>query len=139
MAPNNLITNFSKIGMPTTETQAANSTQKQRKDTQFWLNVGVERNGVLVSLPMGIPLDELQARAIPSPKTKNPEFRQLRQAEYQLWELMKQQMSTMKPGEEVELPFTVKLRRIDEKEVPEEIDNSENPFAIGSFEVKKSA
>lgn len=127
-----LITNLSQVFAQTAQ-QNQNTSTKQKKDTRYWINVGLERNGKLVSLPMGIPLDGLEARRIPSPKTQNQDFRNLRVAEAQLWDKVKEIFSTLKPGDEVTLPFTVKLRMTDDKEMVDEVDATDNPYAIGDL------
>lgn len=130
--PNDLITNFADIQVGAS---TANGQRAQKKDTQIWINVGLRRNGKLVSLPMGIALDELKERKVPSPKTQNQEFRNLRLAEAQLWAKMKEIMASLKPGETKVLPFEVEIRKVDEKEVIEDVDQSENPFAIGDLKL----
>lgn len=135
--PSDLINNFSQIGTTPTE---GSSTNKPKKNTQFWVNVGLQRpdgkgGTKLVQLPMGIPLDELVAPTVPSPKTQNIEFRNLRLAQNQLWAEMKRIMETLKPGESVTLPLQVELRKVDEKEIVENVDQSENPFAIGDLKL----
>lgn len=108
--------------------------KKAFKPSKFWVNVGIKKGDKLVALPMGIPLDGLKAKPIPGKETKNPEFRQLRVGENQLWKLVEEQMAKMQDGEEVELTgFTVILRKSKEKEDVESIDTSENPFAITSL------
>lgn len=129
----NLIPNFDNIQIPGAG-KSNTSTKEKRDPTVFWVNVGIKRNGKLIQLPMGIPLDKLEARKIPGPNTKNQEFRQIRQAEAELWNQIKLLMSKMKRGQTVELPsFSVEIHMTEEAENTEEIDNSENPFAIGSL------
>ena len=130
---NDLISGFTKKAQPAS--QGNESTSKPEK-TQFWINVGIERAGKLVSLPMGIPLDKLEARKIPGSSTKNVEFRQLRQAEADLFSKVQQVMAAMKPGETYKLPFTVEIRRCEEAEVTTEQDVNENPFAVGPLTIK---
>lgn len=138
--PNDLITSFEGIGVQPSAGANTNQT-RQKKDTQFWVNVGLTRKNAageakLVSLPMGIPLDELQPRRVPSQKTQNQDFRNLRLAENELFSKLREIMATLKPGQSVTLPFQVELRRVDEKEVIEdEQDPSVNPYAVGELKV----
>ncbi len=97
------------------EQQTTETNGKQKEQTKFWLNVGVRRGEKLVTLPMGIPLDNLKAKAIPGPATKNQDFRHLRMAESQLFDRIREMMAGLKPGETMELPLTVELRCVDEK------------------------
>ena len=104
--------------------------------SEFWVNVGIERNGKLVCLPMGIALDKLEARKIPGSSSKNTEFRFLRLAEADLWKKMQEIMAQMKPGEVISLPFQVELRRCEATEQVEEQDTTVNPFAVGPLTIK---
>lgn len=113
-----------------------NQTESSKPKSEFWVNVGIERGGKLVSLPMGIALDKLEARKIPGSSTKNLEFRQLRQAEADLWSKMQTIMAGMKPGETVILPFQVELRRCEAPEQVTEVDDTANPFLVGPLSIK---
>jgi len=130
---NELISNLSSLK----QNGVGGSTNESAKEkTQFWVNVGVERGGKLVSLPMGIPMDKLEARKIPGNSSKNTEFRQLRQAEADLFAKIQKIMAQMQPGETVKLPFTVELRRCEENETVTEQDSGTNPFAVGDIALK---
>lgn len=118
-----------------TNNQNQNQTESKPK-SEFWVNVGIERGGKLVSLPMGIALDKLEARKIPGSSTKNVEFRQLRQAEADLWSKMQTIMAGMKPGETVILPFQVELRRCEAPEQTTETEETSNPFLVGPLSIK---
>lgn len=130
---NDLISGFKHVGE---NNGFKNDPATKPEKTQFWINVGVEKNGKLVSLPMGIPLDKLEARRIPGSSSKNTEFRQLRMAEADLWKKMQEVMSKLQPGETVVLPFTVELRRCEADEVLEDQDEATNPFAVGPLTLK---
>ena len=106
------------------------NTAQAKPKSEFWVNVGIERNGKLVCLPMGIALDKLEARRIPGSSSKNTEFRFLRLAEADLWKKMQEIMASMKPGETISLPFQVELRRCEATEVVEDQDSTVNPFAV---------
>lgn len=134
------ILDLSKIGA---DENTASDSKKKKTPSQFWLNVGIVRGTKeaekFLQLPVGIALDELQAKDIPSSRTENQEFRNQRIAEKQLWELVKTEFSKLKPGEELEVPLVCRIRRINEKEQLSEKDVVENPFAIGALEMKKTA
>jgi hypothetical protein len=134
MAGNDLIADFGNIGVK--KTNGTKQEKPEQTPTQFWVNVGLSRGGKLVSLPMGIPLDNLKARKIPNSSTKNQEFRNLRLAESQLFDKIQEIMASLKPGESKTLPLQVELRRVEEQEDHSETeDNSENPFSVGDFKV----
>lgn len=123
--------NFDSVVIPNGAGKQAQQNEQVKEPTLFWLNVGVKRQDKLVQLPMGIPLDKLTARKVPSASTKNPEFRNLRLAEHQLWEKVKELMGTLKPGESMELPFTVEIRRVEEAQQTEEnVEADANPFDV---------
>lgn len=128
---------FSDIKLPGGEQEQQGGEKKEKQNTKFWLNVGIERGGKLVSLPMGIPLDNLKPKAIPGPSTKNQDFRFLRMAESQLFDKVQEIKATMKPGEVCRLPFIVELRMTDEKVEPTEEEFQQNPYAIENIEVTR--
>lgn len=131
---NDLISNLASLkqnGVGGTTNESA-----KPEKTQFWINVGVEKNGKLVSLPMGIPMDKLEARKIPGSSSKNTEFRQLRQAEADLFQKIQAIMGQMQPGQVVKLPFTVELRRCEDNETVTEQESGTNPFAVGDIALK---
>lgn len=131
---NDLISNLASLKQNGVGGTTSEHTKPEK--TQFWVNVGVERGGKLVSLPMGIPMDKLEARKIPGSSSKNTEFRQLRLAEADLFAKIQAIMGQMQPGQVVKLPFTVELRRCEENEQPTEQDSSVNPFAVGDIGLK---
>lgn len=126
--------------------QSANPSQETQTRTppQFWANVGIQRvnpetgETVLVSLPMGIALDKSPEIEVPGEKSKNIEYRMLQVARADLWNQVKQLMSTLKPGEVVQLPFQVEIRRVDEKKAPDLTITESNPFAVGNLFTKAS-
>ncbi len=116
--------------------QQSDSEKKPKKDSQFWVNVGIVRGDKLLTLPMGIPLDDLNAKPVPRLNEKNADFVNLREGERQLWEQFQKAFRSLKPGESQRLNFVVEVRRI--KEVPADVKASNvNPYAIG--EVKFAA
>lgn len=120
---------FAKLGNSNNEVQTQGEKAKKPK-ARFWVNVGVEMNGVLVSLPMGIALDDLKSRPL-VPNSDNKEFRHLREAEADLWNQMKKLMELMEDGDEHVLSqFQVRIR----KTQPKERDESEtNPLLVGKL------
>lgn len=128
----NLLSQFEDIQLPSTGTNSSTGTpQNKRPSAKLWLNVGIRRNGKLLTLPLGIPLDNLKAKPIP----KQPgEFQNIRKGEYQLLELLQQLMSTMNPGETRTVPFEAEIRRVEEHETSEE-ETVSNPFDLGDFKL----
>jgi hypothetical protein len=126
-----MIIDFNSVG----STSPAASETKKKTQSQFWLNVGLLVDGKHITLPRGIALDELEAKAIPNSSTKNPEFRNLRIREAKLWQKMQEVMATLEPGQEVELPFVCRLRKVSATESVEDITTDD--CSIGDFEVKR--
>lgn len=125
----NLLSQFEDIQVPTSKTSSDASTQGKRPAAKFWVNVGLRRNGKLLTLPMGIPLDNLKSKAVPK---QAGDFQSMRKAEAQLWEKIQELMSTMKPGESKTLPFEVEIRKVTEEE---QIEETSNPFDLGDFKL----
>jgi hypothetical protein len=121
-----VIPSFDDIVLPTSSKKEGE--KEPRKASEFWINVGILVEGKLVQLPLGIPLDGLKSRPIPSGEG---EFRQLRLAEASLWEQVQGVMGQMEPGQEIHLPkLTAVLRR---NKQPTENENKENPFKVSLF------
>lgn len=135
MADTELIPSFEEITGPkpqsdkqdSTSTNGNGSNGKTKEPAQFWLNVGVERNGKLLTLPMGIPLDKLKSKPVPN---KQSEFQQLRAGEKALWDQFRTFFEGLKPGESKRVNFVCEVRRINEAEL---IEEDTNPFAPGKL------
>lgn len=133
------VTSFDNVQLPSVNQVRQNpfGKQNQKKEeqppTKFWINVGVKRGDKLVSLPAGIPLDRLVAKKIPNVDTKNPEFRNLRIGEAQLWAKIQEIMQTLKPGERSYLKLDCEIYHTKESEQVDLDDQAENPFAIGDI------
>jgi len=121
-----IIPSFDDIVLP--PKNGAETKDKERKVSEFWINVGVQVGDKLVQLPLGIPLDGLKSRPIPSGEG---EFRQLRLAEANLWEQLQGVMAQMEPGQEVHLPKLVAVLRRNKSQPDDE--NKENPFKVSLF------
>lgn len=108
-----------------------------RAKNQFWLNIGysvevdVHENGVavgketkFVSLPVGIPMDGMQALPVNS---KSEEFAAFQTARNDLLEQLSQLVTGLKPGEDRLINLQVQARRISAEAAP--IAAANNPFA----------
>lgn len=128
-ALSNLLSEFEDIQLPGSSKTPDMASQAKRPAAKYWVNVGLRRNGKLLTLPMGIPLDNLKAKAIPK---QAGDFQNMRKGEAQLWEVLQQLMSTLKPGESKTLPFEVEIRKVEEHE---QIEENVNPFDLGDFKL----
>lgn len=127
---NNLLAEIDDIKLPGHSGTEQNQNSAKRPAAKFWVNVGIKRGGKMLTLPMGIALDNLQAKPLPK---QRGEFYHLREAEAQLWEKIQALMATLKPGESKTLPFEVEIRRVEEKQ--DSPESQENPFALGDIKL----
>lgn len=105
------------LSAPNAQTESGSSSSKpNRKPAQLWVNVGVTVPGmgedggsVFVSLPVGIPLDDLKPLEV---KGGNPRWVALQQAKNGLLALIQQQAANLQPGERKAMPhLTIELSR----------------------------
>lgn len=96
---------------------------KEVKKAQLWLNIGyeveVEENGELVkkfiSLPVGLPLDQIEKLKISG---RNEDFNDLQRARNALLDELLEGAKEIKAGEALTLDgaeFTVQIRRVNEE------------------------
>lgn len=142
MSDSNGTIDFTKIMLPTLSENSnpfgsgtKDKTKESRKPNEVWLNVGIPFKGpdgkvVLLTLPIGIPCDDLEPMPIPRDKEgKNPLFKQQRQAEAALLVHFKDQVAKMKPGQrEFINGFACELYRAEPKATLANADLSENQF-----------
>jgi hypothetical protein len=118
-----VIPNFQELRQSVAEAGKA-----KMEAARYWINVGIERNGKFLSLPLGIPLDKLKAKPVPSTPG---DFHNLRQAEAELWSEIEMLKASLSPGQEVDLDLTVRIRMTAEKEEKETAENL-NPYSLGN-------
>ena len=125
------------ITLPQTFGNKSTAAKEERPASKFWLNVGYEvevpnKDGELekrfVSLPAGIPLDNIEPLAV---KGKNAEWNMFQTARNQLLEQLMAAAEQMEPGQEELVTLQIQLRRVDDSTV--EIPANENPFARNLF------
>lgn len=124
----------SPITLPKTFGQKAGSAAKEeRPASQFWLNVGYsvevpnaegQPETRFVSLPAGIPLDNIEALPV---KGKNAEWNMFQSARNDLLAQLMEAAQALAPGEERIVSLEIQLRRVNNEEV--KVDPAENPFA----------
>lgn len=108
---------------------------EEREKTEFWINVGRQVGDQFVSLPLGVPLDNLKPVKVPGSGTKNPEFRDLQQKRNKLLAQIQSIMAQLEPGEEHILKLEVQIRRNVERDEPvldtDDSDDSEFGDLLG--------
>lgn len=88
----------------------------ERKTSDLWLNIGITIPGagedggdLFVSLPTGIPLDDMKDQAV---RGTNKQWIQLAQTKNALLAILRKQGTELEPGERVAVPeFSVELAR----------------------------
>ena len=99
-------------------------TQAQdRPAAKLWLNVGYDANGRFVNLPVGIPVDTMDALPV---RGQNEEWAQFQSARNDLLKAIQEAGDNLEPGAEVEVKLVVKLRKVNEEI---EVSKEDNPFA----------
>lgn len=100
---------------------------------EFWINVGKHNANTndqgeeigFISLPgKGVALDQLK---LPNPNSNSPYI----QAQLDLWEQVMAFANKLEPGETVDLPLRLQLRRVGQET---SVDKAANPFAVKLFE-----
>ena len=105
---------------------------EERPTSKLWLNIGYSvevpnDDGVLenkfVSLPAGIPLDNIEALPV---RGKNAEWNMFQSARNELLEQLMAAAAQLKPGEEQIVNLEIQLRRVNDETVA--VNKDENPF-----------
>lgn len=126
----NLNFNF---GSKAQQATSAPATKTDRPKADLWINIGYhityEKDGEqvtkFVSLPVGIPLDTIEALPV---KGSNEEWKALQAARNNLMEQLIGAGKELKPGEEMDIgELTIQLRRVNEE--GETISPEANPLA----------
>ena len=110
--------------------KASATETEQRPASKVWINIGVETGDdqySFLSLPMGIPLDNMEPVKVPS--AKNEDFRNFRLAQNDLLSQIQALAATLKPGEERILNLAVQIRHIEDA-AEQTGDMSDNKFAV---------
>ena len=124
-------------GLKNLGNQASTTSEKPKKDpAKFWLNVGYvsdvkDEDGTFrfVSLPMGIPLDTMDALKT---RSSNPAYAQFQAARNDLLAQIMEAAEGLAPGQDyvinAEGGLAIQIRRVaDEVEAPK--TDESNPFA----------
>ena len=91
---------------------AAAVAKEEQPKADYWLNVGYETQDAqypFISLPLGIPLDNLVPTAL---RGSNQEYLEFVGAKNELLELVMAKASTLQPGEETLVSLQVQIRRV---------------------------
>src|SRR5262245_60032119 len=102
--------------------QFANGEPKPKAKT--WLNVGYMANGRFINLPLGLPIDTMEAADV---RGQNQEFVAQRNAQNALLKWAQDVGAKLQPGEEIAVNLITKIRRVNEDLV---VAPEDNAFAI---------
>ena len=120
------ILDFDSAAKTNTAAAGGNNRRTQAQDrpsAKLWLNVGYDANGRFVNLPVGIPVDTMEALPV---RGQNEEWAQFQSARNDLLKAIQEAGDNLEPGAEVEVKLVVKLRKVNEEI---EVSKEDNPFA----------
>lgn len=104
--------------IPASNVPAARS---DRPKAKLWLNIGYEKNGRFVNLPVGMPLDTMEPTKI---QGQNEDWVKFQSARNGLLDALKAFGAQLTPGQEVDIPdLVIKIRRVNEDMQVEQDDN----------------
>lgn len=104
----------------------------ERPKSEFWLNVGVvtknaDGEDLFVQLPRGMAIDKLDK----SPARRTEAGNQLAQAKNGLVDIIETIKASLEPGQEVEVPLTVRIYRVAGEAEAGEATVEGNPLLAG--------
>lgn len=106
---------------------------EQKPNAKLWLNVGYEVQHTndkgeettrFINLPVGIPLDTMEALPISG---QSIEFASLRSAQNDLLKALQAAGDDMDPGAEKQVNLVIKIRKVNSQI---EVKREDNPFAV---------
>lgn len=122
---------MSGINFP--KTFGNNAPTATREKALLWLNVGYEvdvqdehGNKKFVSLPLGIPVDSMEAL---STNSKNEQYALFQAARNDLLAQIMEVAKGVKPGESKLLNLQIQLRRVNDETATAQVPATGNPFA----------
>lgn len=90
---------------------------------QVWMNVGYEKNGKFISIPLGLPVDTMEPV---DAKGQNEEWLKQQLARNALLKAIQEKGDELEPGQEIKLNMLeIRIRRINDDK---EISSEENEF-----------
>lgn len=88
----------------------------ERPKAKLWLNIGYDINGKFINLPVGLPIDTMEAADV---RGQNEDWIKQRTAQNELLKALQAHGAALAPGQEEIVTLTVKLRRVNEQmEIP---------------------
>lgn len=92
---------------------------------KVWLNIGYEKNGKFISLPLGMPIDTME----PAKVSGSEDWCKQQTASNDLLKAFQEYGDQLAPGAEIEIPTTIimKLRRVKDQV---EIVAADNEYGV---------
>ncbi len=122
------------IDFPRTFGTPATSAKAEREKAVLWLNIGYvsdvkDEDGTnrFVSLPLGIPVDSMEA--LPT-NSRNQDFAMFQKARNDLLAQIMEVAKGVKPGESKILNLQIQLRRVNDEATSVPVPATGNPFAL---------
>lgn len=100
------------------------SNPSDRPKSKLWLNIGYDKNGKFINLPLGMPIDTMEAAEV---RGQNEDFIKQRTAQNELLKALQQLGSSFEPGQEQVINLTIKLRRVNEEI---DVSKTENEYSV---------
>lgn len=100
------------------------TTAEERPRSQLWLNIGYETNGKFISLPFGLPLDNMNEA---DTRSQNSDYVKQQMAKNALLAQLKAAGAGLQPGQEVTVNLELRLRRVNDDLA---ISSNENEYAV---------
>lgn len=96
----------------------------QRPKAKVWLNIGYGANGKFINLPIGLPIDTMEAADV---RGQSMEWVKQRTAQNDLLKALQQYGLNLQPGQEQTINLEVRLRRVNDELA---VAAGDNEFAI---------
>jgi len=100
------------------------SNMADRPRAKVWLNIGYEANGKFINLPIGLPIDTMEAAEV---RGQNSDWVKQRNAQNALLEALKKAGASLEPGQEQEVNLSIRIRRVNEELV---VESTSNEYAV---------
>lgn len=94
-----------------------------RPKARLWLNVGYDKAGKFINLPIGMPIDTMEPV---EPRGQNEDWIKQQNARNELLKTLQALGASFAPGQEQEIKLTIKLRRVNEEL---EVSKDENEYS----------
>lgn len=110
--------------LTTSNNTARRPAANDRPSAKVWINVGYEANGKFINLPVGIPVDTMEALPV---RGQNEDWVKVQSARNALLDAVQKAGAELAPGAEVTLNLQLRLRKSNDEQV---IQPENNEYAL---------